>query len=294
MLTRLNMSIDAASEALHKIIEGVWNGTTRTPEERTVRLRQALEELLSSIGIPLDAKLEAERRENSCLGCVNLCWESGVLIYLRFVVAKPRSDVNGKIIFRTYKLRDELPSGITIVDAALATCASSAFLPLLFGPPLRKKEYVGGCFGIPNPTREVILEAHKVFPNRIGVKSLISLGNGHPGALRSDEGPSNVSKTKTLRGIIADCEKVAQEIKAQMGHLGVYHRFSLEEVIEDALQESLSVSPLLATATINYLENEEVSARMASCVKALRGDKIFTTLEQLSKLPSHDYETRSY
>jgi hypothetical protein len=69
MLNRLNMSIDMASEALHKIIEGVWNGTTRTPEKRTVRLKKALEELLSSIGIPIDAKLEAERREDNCLRC---------------------------------------------------------------------------------------------------------------------------------------------------------------------------------------------------------------------------------
>ncbi|PVG02886.1 TPR-like protein [Serendipita vermifera] len=266
LLTRLNMSMDRASEALHKVIEGVWDGVARTPAERTARLKQEMEELLSSIGVPINAKLEEERREGRCLG---------------FVVAKPKSDANGKAIFRTYKLRDELPSGITIVEAVLATCASSSFLPLSFGPALRQKEYVGACFGIPNPTREVILEAHKAFSSRIGVKALISLGNGHPGVLTADDGSSHISTMRTMKGIVVDCERVAREIKAQMSHLGVYHRFSLEEVVEDAFQESMSVSPLLVTATVNYLEDKDTLGRMTTCMKVLEGNKAFTTLEQL-------------
>lgn len=68
LLTRLNMSMNSASEALHKIIEAVWDGDTCTPAERTTRLKKEIEGLLSSVGIPVDAKLEEERREGRCLG----------------------------------------------------------------------------------------------------------------------------------------------------------------------------------------------------------------------------------
>ena len=68
--------------------------------------------------------------------------------------------------------------------------------------------------------------------------SLVSFGSGHPGVLalpKETGGDNNPPDTinrdgllKVVRGRMLDAEQTAQEMHLQMGHLGVYFRFSVE------------------------------------------------------------------
>jgi hypothetical protein len=67
MLSKLQMSVEDATEEFHKICNEVYvDGLSAT--ERTRRLRKAIEDLLTKRGFPVDLKLGQDSRvtENGC------------------------------------------------------------------------------------------------------------------------------------------------------------------------------------------------------------------------------------
>ncbi|PVG02910.1 hypothetical protein CPB86DRAFT_859145 [Serendipita vermifera] len=293
MLTKLRMTVDEAIEEFREISKEVYEVEDLTPSARSQKLRECLENLLKKKDIPLDATLVGDRGENDCAG---------------FVVAKPKSSVTSKILLRTYKIRTEPPSKISIVDACLATCASQLFLPVIqsSGKPGAGgggREFVGAGLGASNPIREVILEAHSLFSGADGVAAIISIGAGHPGTTSFPDptSPSFGSSAmgwwwgskkgmadsqawlKTLTNMINDCEETAREIKTQMGHLGLYWRFSVEQGLQQAAisDEDEEAGEWIMTQTRQYLESEDVVVALDACADALKTQLSLTTLEQL-------------
>lgn len=69
MLVKLRMSVDETIKELEKICKEVYMKTDYTPAERTSKLRECIENLLSRKKIPIDAKMCDEADEDSCRRC---------------------------------------------------------------------------------------------------------------------------------------------------------------------------------------------------------------------------------
>jgi hypothetical protein len=107
---------------------------------------------------------------------------------------------------------------ITIINAVRATWASpDLFTPVLDGPLKFQEEFIGGDCAFSNPTREAIKEIYECFGETRQVGSIISLGCGIPFSLPS----------LTSRIIFSDSERVASELKEQLGGTEVYHRYGI-------------------------------------------------------------------
>ena len=188
-----------------------------------------------------------------------------------------------KVKLRSYRIRTERASTITVVDAVLATCATQpSFLPISIGPSLSKQEFVGGAMGSGNPTRELVLEAYNLFGKDAHVSSILSLGSGRLGALAAPSTGGQEEWMDVLRDMVKGCEQVAQEMETQVGHLGIYYRFSVDQ----GLQRIYGVNPndigWLNTQANSYLDDAEVSRKLDHCVESLRLRQGQVTLEQLS------------
>ncbi|KIM26690.1 hypothetical protein M408DRAFT_72343, partial [Serendipita vermifera MAFF 305830] len=169
MLAKLRMSTEEATEEFCTIIGKVFAPVDITPEERLKHLRMCLEDIMKKKGLPLDMKLADEAQTDSC-AC--------------FVVASLQNNVSSKIRLRSYPVRSHPILPITVIEAALASCATiPLFEPVVVGMGHKRKEYIAAGLGATNPIREVISEAHSLFGGDSTVASILSVGVGHPGII---------------------------------------------------------------------------------------------------------------
>ncbi|PVF94750.1 hypothetical protein CPB86DRAFT_765176 [Serendipita vermifera] len=262
LFTKLHMSVDEATEAFWQICEKVYDGDNMTAVERSAKLRECIEDLLASKQLPTDLKLS----QNGSVGDTCAC----------FVVATRKSNVSSKIKFRTYPVRNERNVDITVVDAVLATCASQpSFLPVPVGQRLRQQEYIGAEMGANNPCKEVIAETYGLFGGKRHVASLLSLGSAHPGPISLSHG------SDYLHQLMTSCEEIAQDIDMQMGHLGIYHRFSVNQAIQrDEPKDYTEMGHILSLTEV-YLEDAETSRKVDNCIESMRLRQGLASLEQL-------------
>ncbi|KAG8804310.1 hypothetical protein FRB91_003936 [Serendipita sp. 411] len=265
LLIKLRLSIEEASIAFDNICKRVYEPVDITAEERSTRLKSYLEELLRKRGVPLDTKMFDSMTHGGCSG---------------FVVARPRSNLQSLTTFRSYRIRAERTVSISVIDAALATCAAHpSFLPVAVGPDGRQTEYIGTTLGANNPVREVISEAHALFGGDVSVASLISLGAGDHGTISIKEGSPDQDISSVLRTMVVSCERVANEVAIQLGNLGFYFRLSVKHGLQ-----AMNLSPsTIYSATSDYLNDPEVSSKLEQCVTSLEFRLGLTTLEQLSR-----------
>lgn len=215
MLARLRMSVEEASEEFFTITEEVYKNDALDSPERSRRLRQCMEDLLQRRELPLDAKLLEEAPDDCCVG---------------FVLASLRNSLETKVCFRTYSVRSQPSSPITILDAVLATCAvQPAFASVSFGERYRRREYVAAGFGANNPIQAVITEAHLLFGGDSHISSLISLGTGHPGIITLPAQTKGADLYTVMRDMMNDCEQKAQDMEQILGSTRIYSRFSVDQ-----------------------------------------------------------------
>jgi hypothetical protein len=68
MLAKLGMSVDEASEEFFTIVQEVYAPKNLEPAERTQKLRECMEGLLTKKGLPIDLKLRGETPAGQCAG----------------------------------------------------------------------------------------------------------------------------------------------------------------------------------------------------------------------------------
>jgi hypothetical protein len=90
---------------------------------------------------------------------------------------------------------------------------------------------VSGCFNFNNPARELIKEACDLYQINRPVASLLSLGCGRREAVRVPEPSNDVNLSTLLESVASDCEVVAEDLHWWIGSSGVYHRFSVDQVL---------------------------------------------------------------
>ncbi len=71
-------------------------------------------------------------------------------------------------------------------------------------------------------------------------------------------------------------------MEIQVGHLGVYHRFSVEQGLQRIYGVNLDEIGWLNTQVDSYLDDAQVSRKLDHCVESLRLRQGQVTLEQLS------------
>ena len=147
-------------------------------------------------------------------------------------------------------------------------------------------EYIGVSFGATNPVRELITEAHSLFGGDSMVASLLSLGAGHSGVISFPPG-DGVDLDKVMHDMMGDCEQRAREIERQIGRVGIYFRFSVEQGMQgDRLGPVAEPNQVLAQ-TETYIANERISERIGEFVRNFDTAARLITLDQLGMFYVH-------
>jgi hypothetical protein len=136
--------------------------------------------------------------------------------------------------------------------------------------------------GSGNPTRELISEAYNLFGKDAHVSTILSLGSGRLGTLAAPLTGAKDEWMDLMGDMVKGCEQIAREMETQVGHLGIYFRFSVEQ----GLQRIYGVNPnefgWLNAQVHSYLEDTQVSRKLDHCVESLRLRQGQVTVEQLS------------
>ena len=179
-------------------------------------------------------------------------------------------NVFDKVHFRTYVDPSEPPSGITVVDAALATCAyPPEFSSVPFGEGYKRRVYIGAGLGANNPIRRVLQEAKTYFGRQRPIGLLLSLGSGHPGILGlSSETESGLYEL--MKAMMIDSDNEAAKFGEEMDGTDYYFRFSVVQGLQrngNHIHDFAGISAL----TESYLRLKDTKQQTSRCVQ-----KIFT------------------
>jgi hypothetical protein len=160
----------------------------------------------------------------------------------------------------------------TIWQACRATSAASTFFePITIGR--YKEQFVDGATGANNPIWKLWEQAKAVWdsePFEENVQCIVSIGTGGPNIAAFDDDLIRIADT--LKHIATETEATAEEFrrdKPQLVTSGVYYRFNVVRGLDKVgLEETKSIS-LIAAATRDYLDGEEVHPRMKACARIL-------------------------
>lgn len=200
-----------------------------------------------------------------------------------FVLASLRNNAGTKICLRGYPVQTYPAPSITVVDAALATCAiQPTFAPIVSGKGFRKKEYIGAGMGASNPIREVITEAHLLFGGNANVTLLLSLGNGHPGIIKLPPSDGDLDLSRALWDVMNDCTQKAQEIEQQIGSTGMYFRFSVEQGMQNDHSTQFTDPSWIIAQTESYIDDPGTHNKLNAFVQRIDAAAQPITLDQLS------------
>jgi len=199
----------------------------------------------------------------------------------RFVVASLSASATSKAVLRTYLVRSQTPSTITVIDAALASCSAQPdFTPVSSGSGYKRKLYIAAGLGASNPVSEVITEAHTLFGGDSSVAFLLSLGTGHPGAIPVPP-DGNVDTHRLMRDMMNDCEQRAQEIERRLGRVGIYFRFSVQQGMQNIHGGQAADPSWVASQTEAYLSDQRTSENIDALIQTFNAPNKHVTLGQL-------------
>jgi hypothetical protein len=88
-----------------------------------------------------------------------------------------------------------------------------------------------------------------------------------------------VEARSLLQGLKMNSQRVAQEMYQQLGHIGVYLRFSVEQGMQPDQVDDIG---WITSHTKGYLSLAETSERVELCVKTMEAQIGLISLEQLS------------
>lgn len=191
-----------------------------------------------------------------------------------FVVATDNThDIPQLFLLRNYVNPNPLsPAGtrqVSAVSAALATSAAPTFFPPV---PLsldgKDRKLVDGGLLANNPAHLAQLEALELFPERGGLRCLVSLGTGPPPKKPSGS-PGLMQAAELCLNAATDAEKTHRLMARNFeSRPGAYFRLEPQTVgsveLDDTSQKSVK---FMQTKTREYLQQEEVRAQIKEIVK---------------------------
>jgi hypothetical protein len=198
-------------------------------------------------------------------------------------VASLSASATSKAILRTYLVRSQVPSAITVIDAALASCSAQPdFAPVSSGSGYKRKIYVAAGLGANNPVSDVITEAHDLFGGDSSVAFLLSLGTGHPGTIPVPPDGS-VDIHRLMRDMMNDGEQRAQEVERRLGRVGIYFRFSVQQGMQNTHAGQAMDPNWITSQTEAYLLDQRTSGNIDALLQTFNAPNIHITLGQLGE-----------
>ncbi|KIM22768.1 hypothetical protein M408DRAFT_40342, partial [Serendipita vermifera MAFF 305830] len=172
MLGHLRMNVNQAVDELLNLTDLLsfeeYNGCIDRERNSSI-LQEFLENMIQARGIGLDTKLSETHAPSK--------------VYFSVLYAAESANITHPYAFRAYTTRGSSLNP-TIVEALCATMAiQSYFLPVNIGPQRTQQTFIGGSFGINNPTRMLLVEAGCVYGENRRVAQILSLGCGLPRVL---------------------------------------------------------------------------------------------------------------
>lgn len=175
-------------------------------------------------------------------------------------------------------------STITVIEAVLATCAVPPRFSSVTCGSGQNEEYIGSSFGATNPVSELITEAHTLFGGDSGVASLLSLGSGHPGVISFPSGDDSLNRV--THDMMSDYEQRAQEIERQIGRVGIYFRFSVEQGMQSDLLGPVAEASQVVAETERYIAEHRIDEKIGDFIRNFDSAAWLITLDQLGMFMS--------
>lgn len=202
----------------------------------------------------------------------------------RVIPVTQLENVDSTPILCNYPSRN-VPVNMTIVEAILTTCAASSMLvPTEINRHGVVQKYVSGESIVTNPVNEVMTAAYDRFGEETKVACLISLGAGRISTTNVSTKKQASKEAEFLRRVFLDGERITQAFKSRMKGLQLYHRFSVEQGLQE-LDIACYNREIITTHTRFYLEDAAVNDSIDRCVGLLTSRVGLATLEQLCKRP---------
>lgn len=265
LLGRLGLSIDDTIEAVAKVGPLVCckgESSANGKKLNTNKLRVAIAEVVRRHGFEETVMLLEED------GTASPC--------KTFVCLTPAVTMMTCHHLRTYTSPLSLPLNCTVVDAALATMASSLYFdPVQIGRQL----FLGASLGYNNPTREAIREAWDVWGADRSVACILSLGTGASNALNKEKPVENL-----LRDILEDCDKIANDLKGQLQAPDLYMRLSVLRGLDniDVQKWDPETVGVIESHTKDYISHLS-SHKLATFIESLVNRPSRTSIGALNK-----------
>jgi hypothetical protein len=197
-------------------------------------------------------------------------------------VASLRTNAKSTLCLRTYPVRSQPSSTISVVEAVLSTCATQPeFIAIPSGSGFKLREYIAAS-GAANPIHEVITEAHLFFGADSSVASLLSLGIGFPGIVTLPSTGEEATINRIMRDMMHDCEQRAQEIEQRIGRVGIYSRFSVEQGMQGDRPGGPVDAAWMVAQTEEYLNRHETGEKLDLFLQIFGARTGPITLDQLS------------
>jgi hypothetical protein len=194
-------------------------------------------------------------------------------------------------VLRNFDVSQDGFLNFTIAEAMLVTLASP---PLFTSASILSGsstfEYISGDLTLSNPTRLIVSEAYEAFGGEQRMASLVSIGCGHPGVIIAPENSDFEDWNRFMEKSVRDSEQRAEEIESQIGHLGLYHRFSVTRGLEREKDIPTAQLGDAITHAIVYLSGVSVSRKVAMCVDSLKVRDGVASLEQLGESRIHKFD----
>lgn len=182
-------------------------------------------------------------------------------------------------MLRNYHTPRQPTQDITVIQAIRATWATPGLIsPVLIGPSGREEKIVSAIYGFSNPVQEVVREAFNVFGSDAQVSLLLSLGSGHRGIISLNDGTQSVGIK-----LMKDGEILADDIENRLGHLGIYHRLSVDRGLEK-WDRSIDGFGAIKSHVDAYLARAEPNSKLEQCVAE---KAVPISLEQLCELQKY-------
>ncbi|KAJ7032979.1 hypothetical protein C8F04DRAFT_635348 [Mycena alexandri] len=272
MLGRLQMDVDTAIMCYDHLAKEVFSEVKRGLGDGKFKASK-LEEAIKSTVAEMTGDSETPLLERGEAFCRT------------FVCARNAQNMNANIpvLFRTYDSH-ETHTGCKIWEAARATSAAPTFFKRIkIG---RGQHFIDGGLGSNNPSKVVLDEAKRVFPNR-QIGCIVSIGAGQGGIISINKPglfqrliPTDI--IEALQGIATDCEAKHEEMLALFDNSpNTYFRLNVEQGMQNIKLSEWEKLSNVEAHTAQYMRRKETEKTLTLLVNVMGTRRGQLTIEQL-------------
>lgn len=195
-----------------------------------------------------------------------------------FAMSKHNMNASIPTMFRSYKVSTNQGPGCTIWEALYATLAHpDLFKSIDIGEGPMRESFVGGDIGCINPIAHVLAEVKRLYPDR-HVSCILSVGAGH---LRTIHIPNSSPYQRLLsteavavaKNLVTDGERIAEEMAARFQDTGIYHRFNVDQGMQNIGIDHWERLGEVAAHTRAYIDKVEIGRRIDQATQLITGRK---------------------